>query len=198
MAFSPYQFPHYSYFGVSGDTLVTTRDQGDVTIASLFAGEDQKVIPWNGTGWEQTTVGSAGQDQPLYKVTLSNGKILHCSAGYNWYTQVVDQLSYKGIKSSLIAVNSSVWRTETESDPYGSTGFPTIASVVPLGSSADIYYVASSSGLTLFNGVLCSCGYPPADGSGAAPPTPPPPTTISDPLAPDRSFNSLPPPPVQS
>lgn len=185
MGFSPYQFPHYSYFGVAGSVLLQTRDQGAVAISTLFG---QTAIIWNGTNWEEAEVGSAGQNEPLYLVTLSNGKSLTCSAGYNWYQKVTDHLTFAGIKSQLIAATSEVWRTETETDPYGAAGFPTIASVTATGTSGDLYYVASSSGLTLYNGVLASCGYPPEDGSGAAPPTPPPPTTVGEPVAPDRSF----------
>lgn len=194
MTYSPWQFPHYSFFGVSGDTLVMTRDQGNVLISTLFATESKAVESWNGTGWEQTTVGSAGLAQPLYLVTLSNGATLTVSAGYNWYAKVTDRLSFHGVKSSLIAQGVEVWRTETESDPYGSDGFPTVVSVAPTGNTGDVFYVASSSGLTLYNDVLASCGYAPEGPSGSAPPVEPP--SVPDPVAPDRSFSAPPPPRV--
>lgn len=173
MQYSPWQFPHFSFFGVSGDTLVMTRDQGNVAISTLYAGLGQAVQAWNGSTWEQTTVGSAGLAQPLYHLTLSTGATLTVSAGYNWYTKSPSQPTFFGQKSIQAVSGDAVWPTLNETNLNALPPFPTVVSLTPTGTTGDLYYVASSTGLTLFNNVLASCGYPPEAGS-EDPVAPPP------------------------
>lgn len=144
------------YFGVASSTLITTN-RGVMTIGSLANG---KWIVWNGVGWEQVTIASAGESQPTYTVTLSDGRTLRCSANYNWYVQTPDFVTYQDRWTSQLIVGSSViWRTLLPTDANYTMGvFPKITSVVATGTSEDLFYATSSTGLLLLNGILTSCG----------------------------------------
>jgi ribonucleotide reductase beta subunit family protein with ferritin-like domain len=64
---------------VSGDTKIMT-DKGYFNIEDL---ENQKVNVWNGEKFSNVEIKYTG-NQPLYRVTLSNGMELDCTDGHKW------------------------------------------------------------------------------------------------------------------
>ncbi len=66
---------------VAPETLILTRNGHE--IISELEGEDIEI--WNGTQWSKTTIVKTGQNQQLYKVTLSDGKTLSCTEYHKWF-----------------------------------------------------------------------------------------------------------------
>jgi ribonucleoside-diphosphate reductase alpha chain len=83
---------------VAPETQILT-DKGYHAIGEL---EGQAVRVWNGTRFSDTVVRKTGVDQPLLKVTLSNGEALECTPYHRFYiagqdeTVVVEAKDLKG------------------------------------------------------------------------------------------------------
>lgn len=155
---SPYAKTRTVYRGVaSGTTLLT--DQGPVAISTLMG---QTVPIWNGTVWEKAAIAMAGSDQPLYRVVLSDGRTLDCSAGYPWFILIGSNAFTAETKTAALVATNKAWRTHLPTDVEGRAGAtPSIVSVTPLATNDSLYAVESSSGLAVFNGILTSCGRQP-------------------------------------
>lgn len=67
---------------VTGDTPILTRF-GQFPIQSLVGKE---VDVWNGFEWSTTTPRVTGHNQPVYDVTLSNGRTVRCTGNHKWVT----------------------------------------------------------------------------------------------------------------
>ena len=147
----------YSYNGVAGSTLLRTLS-GPIAISTLV---DQTVTVWNGIGWDTVVVKLVQTSQPLYLVTLTDGRTLQCSDGYRWYIQQASFAQFFEIKTKALHLNPAIWWTTLDTDPDGrsATTFPTIASVVPAALPGDIYCaVGCVTGLMVVNGILSSAG----------------------------------------
>ena len=68
---------------VGGDTKLLT-EKGYYAIADLV---EQQVNVWNGDEFSEVTIQSTG-NQPIYRVTLSNGMSLDCTSGHKWLIRV--------------------------------------------------------------------------------------------------------------
>ncbi len=70
-------------FCVAEDTKLITRN-GIANIAS-FVGSNVDI--WNGSEWTEVTPRLTAENQTLYRVHLSDGSYLDCSAGHKWSAQ---------------------------------------------------------------------------------------------------------------
>ena len=61
---------------VSGDTLLLTKEQGNVKIKDVA---HQAVHVWNGDEWSMVTVQKTGLDQEMVRVSFSNGSFIVCT-----------------------------------------------------------------------------------------------------------------------
>jgi len=74
---------------VAGDTLILT-EAGYQPIKSLA---NQWVLVWNGQQWSQVKVFRTGYNQPLLRVTLSDGSTLRCTHDHHFWVQEGEALS---------------------------------------------------------------------------------------------------------
>ena len=86
-AFYGFQIAMENIHCVTGETKILT-DNGYYEIKSL---ENKKVNIWNGEEFTEVDVKYTG-DQPIYKVSLSNGMELNCSPGHKWLIQTGNKL----------------------------------------------------------------------------------------------------------
>ena len=68
---------------VSGETLILT-EQGYFPIQSLSG---TKVKVWNGSSWSLSTVQQTGVNQTLYRVEMSDGSFVNCTAYHKFYVK---------------------------------------------------------------------------------------------------------------
>lgn len=88
----------FSYAGVNpcvtGDTLILT-DKGYKEINTLV---DKTVNVWNGYEWSEVTPKITGYDQPMKKVTLSDGVELECTDYHKFILKNGDRVMAKDLK----------------------------------------------------------------------------------------------------
>lgn len=72
---------------VKGDTLVLTR-QGSLPIVELVG---KSIDVWNGQNWSTVEPKVTGRNQPMLKVTLSDGRYLVCTRYHVWLTHEASQ-----------------------------------------------------------------------------------------------------------
>lgn len=68
---------------VAGDTKILT-DRGYMTIKDLA---NQNVNVWNGYEWSESPVQQTNEDQTLYRVTMSDGAFIDCTAYHKFYVK---------------------------------------------------------------------------------------------------------------
>jgi len=155
----PVPYNYHALSGVAGDTLLLTRE-ATVFIDTLVG--QSAVEVWNGTQWMLASVIQVLVNQPLFLVTLSDGRSLTCGASYPWYIRTPSFLSFDEVKTAFLTIGSAIWWTTLDTDLEGAppASFPTIVSVAPLGTYGDLYCVSGNDvELTVFNRILSSPGY---------------------------------------
>lgn len=80
---------------VTGDTKVLTS-KGHIPI---IEGLDKEHLVWNGEEYTKTTFKKIAVDQPIYRVTFSNGQVLDCTENHNFY--VSPGYGKKSVKKTL-------------------------------------------------------------------------------------------------
>lgn len=81
---TPFKEPIYSSnLCVAPETMLLT-DRGHFPIASRV---NEEVNIWNGEEYSTVTVRQTGENQPLLKVKLSDGRELDCTEYHKWYVQ---------------------------------------------------------------------------------------------------------------
>lgn len=80
---------YVSHNCVSGDTQVLTK-YGNIAIATL---EDEWIDIWNGYEWSYVQIKETGQDEPMFRVHLSNSAHLDCTDYHKWKIQLEDNIA---------------------------------------------------------------------------------------------------------
>ena len=86
-AFYGFQIAMENIHCVTGDTQILT-DHGYYKIIDL---KDKKVNIWNGEEFTPVEVKYTG-NQPIYRVTLSNGMHLDCTSGHKWLINIENKI----------------------------------------------------------------------------------------------------------
>jgi hypothetical protein len=144
------------YNGVASATTLLTS-LGSFPISELVG---QQPVVWNGVAWEQALIEAGGTDQPMFQVNLADGRSLNCSASYLWYVQNEYYTAFTPTPTSELAPGSSIlWRTQQPTDSDYNTGtFPTVSAITALTQNDNLYYLTTSTGLAVLNGILAGVG----------------------------------------
>ena len=69
-------------------------------------GEQVKV--WNGDTWSEVTPRITGRDRELYRVTLSDGSYLDCTANHGWHVQPRTKRVFRRVETKDLSVSDKV------------------------------------------------------------------------------------------
>lgn len=148
---------------VAPETQILT-DKGYQVISEL---KDQPVKVWNGKQFSDTVVRQTGIDQPLIKVSFSNGSVIECTPYHKFYVRIqTDALAnwegdatycFKDVTveaQSLKAGNQiSFFRLSDGGELFTEI---TVASITDSGRTDDTYcFTEPLEGKGVFNGILC-------------------------------------------
>lgn len=129
---------------VRGDTLILTKN-GSFSINSLV-GQETEI--WNGFGWSKVTPKVTGYNQPMLKVTLSNGKSLVCTFYHEWLIPSFDKKGYEKIKAIDLKVAQTIWQPNGEVSPK-------VHSIEYAGIDEKVYcFYEPERNLGTFNGIV--------------------------------------------
>jgi hypothetical protein len=143
---------------VAGDTKIRTRD-GDVRIDSLVG---RTLDVWNGVEWSEVTPRVTGHDQPMVKVTLSNGKALRCTKAHGWHVVEFDACEREIVEvwreASFLQAGEIIapYRTGPDDQPQ----LATIVRVEPAGFEEKVFcFTDPKNGTGTFDGIVTGqCG----------------------------------------
>jgi hypothetical protein len=140
---------------VSGETKIRTRE-GDVRIDSLVGRE---VDVWNGLEWAPVTPSVTGHDQPMVRVTLSDGKSLRCTKAHKWRLQedtthvIEKQANAEDLKEGDVLASYLT-------GPDGPRQRARVVSVEPAGREGEVFcFTEPENGTGTFDGIVTGqCG----------------------------------------
>ena len=139
------------------DTLIHTRT-GEYTIESLVG---QSVEVWNGEGWATVVPRITGYDQPILKVTLSDGAFLKCTPSHNWYIRG----SIVPVMARDLCVGDVIQGYPMPDDPVAAERLRSVVAIVDMGFAPVVYcFTESNTHRGTFNGIVTGqCGEQPLE-----------------------------------
>ena len=137
---------------VSPETEVLTKD-GNRPIRELA---DQAVDVWNGKEWARVTVKQTGADQPLLRVTFSDGTALCCTAYHKFYVTSREG-GEEEVRAGELQAGMATTRVDAGKHPckLPQHSRVTVAAVVDEGRRDDTYcFEEPAEHRGVFNGIL--------------------------------------------
>lgn len=96
---------------VAPETLLLTRDQGSVPIASLC---DQAVHVWNGAEWAATAVHRTSEAAELLRVTLRDGRFLECTPYHEFPVTLANGGTIEQVPAEALRPGDAVTVVDTD------------------------------------------------------------------------------------